>query len=354
MSRAKIYSWIVIALVILLVLLGVLFYRSIIWHLVVSFILAYIIAPIINYAEKYQIPRTVSILVVYAIILVLISWLFSSLIPQIISQFEEVAANISQRSEAFTLESLGLKGVAEFLERVEELFPFVSFGEYREMIQARVAQFFMQIPDIMISTVSGIFSFLGFIVIIPVVGFFMLRDERRFFKAFFSIIPNRYFEFFVHLFENIEESFGKFFRALLLETIIMAILATIGLLILNVPYALILGIFVGLVNPIKYFGPYIGAVPSLLVVLLSPSIPNIYVIHVSLMFFIIQQFDSLILFPWLMGQSMDMHPLWILLTVIAGGYAFGVLGMVFAVPVVFLIKVIVEVSYKSLKEFRII
>jgi predicted PurR-regulated permease PerM len=206
----------------------------------------------------------------------------------------------------------------------------------------------------MISTISGIFSFLGFIVIIPVVGFFMLRDERKFFKTFFSMIPSRYFEFFVHLFENIEESFGKFFRALLLETIIMAILATIGLLSLNIPYALILGIFVGLVNPIKYFGPYIGAVPSLLVVLLSPSIPNIYVVYVALMFFIIQQFDSLILFPWLMGQSMDMHPLWILLTVIAGGYAFGVLGMIFAVPVVYLIKVIVQVSYKSLKEFEVI
>lgn len=354
MNRAKIASWIVIALVVLLVVLGILFYRSIIWYLVAAFILAYIIAPIIDYAEKYQIPRTVSILVTYAIILVLLAWLFSSFIPQIISQFREVATNISQRSEAFTLESLGLKGVAEFFDRLEELFPFISFGEYREILRARIAQFFMRIPEVMISTISGIFSFLGFIVIIPVVGFFMLRDERKFFKTFFSMIPNRYFEFFVHLFENIEESFGKFFRALLLETIIMAILATIGLLSLNIPYALILGIFVGLVNPIKYFGPYIGAVPSLLVVLLSPSIPNIYVVYVALMFFIIQQFDSLILFPWLMGQSMDMHPLWILLTVIAGGYAFGVLGMIFAVPVVYLIKVIVQVSYKSLKEFEVI
>jgi predicted PurR-regulated permease PerM len=71
-------------------------------------------------------------------------------------------------------------------------------------------------------------------------------------------------------------------------------------------------------------------------------------------FFIVQQIDSLILFPWLVGKSMKMHPLWVLLTVIAGGYAFGILGMLFAVPIVLLIKIIIEVSHKSLKQFEII
>jgi len=181
----------------------------------------------------------------------------------------------------------------------------------------------------------------------------MLRDERVFLRNIFSKIRNRYFEFSLHLFEKIEESFGKFFRALLLETVLVAFMSVIGLMILGIPYALILGIIVGLANPIKYFGPFIGAVPTVLVILIGPT-PDIYLLHITIMFFIVQQIDSLILFPWLIGRSIDMHPLLVLLTVIAGGYAFGILGMLFAVPVVFLIKTIVQVSAQSLKQFEII
>ena len=169
----------------------------------------------------------------------------------------------------------------------------------------------------------------------------------------FSKIPNRYFEFSLHLFEKIEVSFGRFFRALLIETILVALMSSVGLLILRIPYALVLGIIVGIANPIKYFGPFIGAVPTLLVIIFT-STPDIYLVHSSLLFLVVQQIDGLILFPWLVGKSMDMHPLWVLLTVIAGGYGFGLLGMLLGVPVVFFIKLIVEVSHKSLKEFEII
>ena len=153
--------------------------------------------------------------------------------------------------------------------------------------------------------------------------------------------------------EEIEKSFGRFFRYLLLESLLVAILSTVGLLILNIPYALVLGLIVGLANPIKYFGPFIGAIPTMLIILLGP-IPEIYLLYATIMFFIVQQIDSLFLFPVLIGKSMDMHPMIVLLTVIAGGYTFGILGMLFAVPLVFLIKIIVQVSHKSLKDFEII
>jgi predicted PurR-regulated permease PerM len=91
----------------------------------------------------------------------------------------------------------------------------------------------------------------------------------------------------------------------------------------------------------------------MLVILLGPT-PDIYVLYSSIMYVIVQQIDGNILFPVLVGKSMDMHPLWVLLTVIAGGYAFGILGMLLGVPVVLLIKTIYEVAQKSLKDFEII
>jgi len=122
---------------------------------------------------------------------------------------------------------------------------------------------------------------------------------------------------------------------------------------LGIPYALTLSIIIGMTNPIKFFGPFIGFVPVILVVLFSP-IPDIMVVYAILMSIIVQQIDSNILFPSLVGKGLGMHPLWVLLTVIAGGYAFGVLGLILAVPAVFLIKTVVQVSATSLRQFEII
>jgi predicted PurR-regulated permease PerM len=356
MEQAKIIRWMIFAITTALIVIGILFYRFILSYLLVAFLLAYIIAPIIKYAEKYKISRTLSILVVYLIIIGIIILLFSVIIPQIIGQVTDFAKSFSEtleHPEAFGLKSLGLEGISKFIDQVESKFPFLEIEKYKSLAGAKIVNLVNQIPQILVKSISSIINLLAFLVVVPVIGFFILRDERKFFNAFFSFIPNRYFEFLLHLFEKIEENFGKFFRALLLETVLVAVMSILGLLILNIPYALILGIIVGLANSIKYFGPFIGAVPTILVILLGPT-PDIYLIYTGIMFVIVQQIDSLILFPWLIGRSINMHPLWVLLTVIAGGYAFGIWGLLFAVPVVFLIKTIIKVSYKSLKDFEII
>ena len=356
MKKSKILKWIFYALIVALIIVGILFYRFILPYLIVAFLLAYLIAPIINFAERYQISRTLSILVVYVIIAFLIVLLFSVIIPQIINQitdFAETFKKIFKEQETVSLQSFGLERISDFISKIDSAIPFLNINKFISTQGEKLLNLINQIPQILIKSISGIVNFLAFLIVVPVIGFFLLRDERRFLKSFFSIIPNRYFEFFIHLFEKIEENFGKFFRALLLETGLVAVLSIFGLLILGIPYALILGIIVGLSNPIKYFGPFIGAIPTMFVILFGQT-PDIFMLYAVIMFLIVQQIDSLILFPWLIGKSMKMHPLFVLLTVIAGGYAFGILGMLFAVPIVFLIKTIVEVSYKSLKEFEII
>jgi len=354
MERSNFIKWFLIIINLSLIVISILFYRFIFSYIIVGFIFAYLIAPIINYAEKYRIPRTVSIIAVYLIIAFLIVLISYAIIPQIVQQyngFQKTFTKLINSEESFNWDTLGLEKVSEYVERIQTKFPNLEIAKTVNSLfnKDKINDLLNQIPKVF----KGVFNVLAFLVVIPVIGFFLLKDERIFRKYIFSQIPNRYFEFSIHLFEKIEESFGKFFRALLLESILVALLSIIGLLILKIPYALILGIIVGLANPIKYFGPFISAVPTIIVILISP-IPNGYVFYAAIMYFIVQQIDSLILFPWLIGKSMDIHPLFVLLTVIAGGYAFGILGMLFAVPVVFLIKVIYQVSHKSLKEFEII
>jgi predicted PurR-regulated permease PerM len=354
MDRSKIIRIILFILTLAMIVVGFWFYKFIFSYILVSFLIAYIILPIINYAETYQIPRVLSIVVVYIIIAILLVLISNLLIPQIVQQAVDLAQTVQkllEQEESISLHSIGLTKLSEFLENLESQIPGLEIEEQIKTFldKDRINDLINQIPLFF----KSIVNILAFLVVIPVIVFFILKDERKFTRTIFSKIKNRYFEFSLHLFERIEQDFGKFFRALLLETFLVALMTIIGLLIIGIPNAIILGIIVGVANPIKYFGPFIGAVPTILVILLGPT-PDVYVFYAAIVFVITQQIDGLILFPWLVGKSMKMHPLWVLLTVIAGGYAFGILGMLFAVPVVFLIKTIVEVSHKSLKEFEII
>ncbi len=354
MERSRIIKIILFVLSVALIIIGFWFYKFIFSYIVVSFIIAYLLLPIINYAENYQIPRTLSILVVYLIIGILLVLISNLLIPKLVQQavdLAEIIQKLLRQEETISLDSLGLSKLSLFFQNLESRIPGLEMEkQIKNFIDSdKINDLFNQIPLFFKSVVN----IMAFLVVIPVIVFFILKDERKFTRMIFSSIRNRYFEFFLHLFERIEDNFGKFFRALLLETFLVAMMSIIGLLILGIPNAIILGIIVGLANPIKYFGPFIGAIPTMLVILLGPT-PDVYVFYIAIMFLIVQQIDGLILFPWLVGKSMKMHPLWVLLTVIAGGYAFGILGMLFAVPVVFLVKTVVEVSHKSLKEFEII
>ncbi len=354
MERSKIIRWILTLISIAIFIGAILFYKFIFSYLFVGFLAAYLLSPLIKYAETRNITRTASILITYLLLAVLLTILFNVIIPQIVDQAENMSKLITQfleNEEGLTIRSLGIPSLTRLVEQVQEKFPQIEIDKQlktfldRDKINDLVAQlplFFQSIVNI-----------LAFLVVIPVIVFFILKDERLFIRTIFGSIHNRYFEFSLHLWEEIEASFGKFLRALLLETFLVAIMSIVGLLILGIPNAIVLGLIVGLANPIKYFGPFLGAIPTMLVILLGPT-PDIYVIYATIMYIIVQQIDGLILFPWLVGKSMNMHPLWVLLTVIAGGYGFGILGMLFAVPAVFMIKVFLEVSHRSLKHFEII
>jgi len=354
MERSKVMRWIISALTLGILVLGFLFYQNIFSYLLVGFTISYILFPVVSYAESLGISRVWSIVVIYLIFSGLLLIFFTEVIPKLVDQlidFTSLFQDLYENPETFSLHSIGLGKVAELISDIQSKFPKVELEKeiYDFFSTDKINGLLNQFPQLF----KSVANIIAFLIVVPFIVFFMLKDERQFRKAGFSGVSNRYFEFSIHLFEKIEESFGKYFRAVLLESILVAFLSVIGLLILGIPNAILLGVIVGLANPIKYFGPFIGAIPTLIVILFSP-IANVYLLYAGIMFFIVQQIDSLILFPVLVGNSMDMHPMVVLLTVIAGGYTFGVLGMLLGVPVVFIIKTIVQVSHKSLKEFEII
>ena len=115
----------------------------------------------------------------------------------------------------------------------------------------------------------------------------------------------------------------------IIDSIIIGILCFIGLSILDMPYTLLVSVIVGVTNVVPFFGPYIGAVPSAILILLSSPIKGVYFIIFIL---VLQQFDGNILGPKILGDSTGLSAFWVVFSILLGGGLFGFVGMIMGVP----------------------
>jgi predicted PurR-regulated permease PerM len=211
----------------------------------------------------------------------------------------------------------------------------------------------MDIPQILVSNYQKIFEAVSILATIPLIGFFLIKDNVKFRKDILKLIPNRYFEIVLIAFHKIDEIVGKYLRAIFFEIIIVGSLSAAALSLLGVDYAILIGFMAGFANVIPYFGPIMGVLFAVISILLAGS-PPIMILYVIVAMYLVQVIDNNFVFPFVVGATIDMHPLIVLLTVLAGGWAWGIVGMLVSVPVVYLIYGVTRVIVINLKEFKMI
>lgn len=146
---------------------------------------------------------------------------------------------------------------------------------------------------------------------------------------------------------------GTYLRAMFYEVIVVSILASIVLTLLDVRNAILIAITAGVANIIPYFGPIMGVAVALLSILIYGG-PLSMMINVIIGMYLVQVVDNNIIFPVVVGKTINMHPLLVLLTVLAGGWFGGILWMLLSVLLVYLVYRIVQVLHENLKKFKMI
>ena len=160
-------------------------------------------------------------------------------------------------------------------------------------------------------------------------------------------MPNHVFETTLSLTHQIGEQIGRFIRARLLEAFIVGLITGVGLQMISFPYALLLGLFAGLMNLIPYVGPAIGFMPALLIGLVhGMDLMNIMML-ISI-YVIAQVIDNVLLIPVLVARMMKLHPVTVVVVVIAGAQFMGILGMVISIPVANAIQVAYHAVYQHI------
>lgn len=331
-------------LVIALILISVFLLSDIFLLMIFSILLAFIFIPFVSLLEKEGFSRLVSTLIVFGTTGFLLYLILSFIIPKFMIQMDQLMN---------TLQSFSLHDQLVQLEaELYRVFPFFNPGQLSQKIEEFISSQFINSFDTISELLSGIFSVILLIVIIPFITFFLVKDSRKIMKNILNMIPNNYFEMSYWILKKVSLQLGRFVRAWIFDATFVGTAMGIGLYIIGVNNALPLGVIAGLGHLVPYFGPVIGGIPAIIVALIQTGDLSLAP-FIILLVIITYALDNGFVQPYVFSKSVDMHPIIIILLIIAGSQLFGILGMLLAVPIASVIKTAAKEIYFALKNYRI-
>ncbi|MCD8091091.1 MAG: AI-2E family transporter [Clostridiales bacterium] len=332
---------------------------------IIGLIIAYILNPIVSFFEdkflrfkafkaRPKAAKSLSMLTTYLLLAALIYFVVISIIPEIVSSIQKISTYlfnyIPKLEAAFNkaVENIDISGSA-----AEEIID--SIANTINSIFDTILNSVKYVPNLMSTVLTGTFNVAGWIlnvIIGIIISLYMLLDKKNLIefckKVFFIILPKKYFDSFRAFIQRANLTFEKFFLSKAVDSIIIAIIFFFGCCFINPDYALLFACVIGITNMIPYFGPFIGAVPVVVLCLLQDPYSAIWM---TIFVIVLQQFDGYILGPRVMGDSIGIKPMGVIFAILVGGALFGFVGMFFGVPVYAVIsKTITNYVDKRIRE----
>ncbi|WP_028309436.1 AI-2E family transporter [Desulfitibacter alkalitolerans] len=317
-------------------LLGVYFLyivRVILPPFILALVLAYLLNPLVTNLEKKGFKRTLAILIVYTSVLGGITLI-------IIYAFPVIAREIDKFSKMVPVLTIQLQeSITNFYENYQRVQIPESLRQVIDDTISNFEQFLIASLDAFAERILGIFSGLVIILLSPILAFYILKDKNILGERVMGLFPAALRREVSHLWKEIDRILTKFIRGHLLVAFLVGLMMAVGLTIIDVRFAILLGIISGLFDLIPYFGPVLGALPAFIMALLDSPIKALYVL---ILMVAVQQIESNILSPKILGESVGLHPLTVIFVVLAGGHLFGLLGLLIAVPVTAVTRIIIN------------
>ena len=320
--------------------------------------MAYLLAPVVNFFElrpfaqvsRKPLPReperqriskgvrAVSILLTWALILVMVYVLFSILIPELYKSLLQLVSNIETYYNTISGWVQHLLETNPALEKWATL----QMENYYKLLEDWVKNDLLpQLTTLMGVVSGGVFSgvyslvrfFSDLLVGIIVSVYFLATKETcaaHARKVVYSLFSEKHVYWVLRGSARVDGIFSGFVRGKLLDSLIIGILCFFGCSLLKMPYTPLISVIVGVTNIIPFFGPFLGAIPStFLILLVSPMKAVYFVIFVLAL----QQLDGNVIGPKILGDKTGLSSLWVIIAILVGGSFFGLAGMFFGVPV---------------------
>lgn len=320
---------------------------NILTPVIYGLVIAYLLTPIINFLEKKVIFRlydrtgmiltekkrkmtrgitvfislTISLFLIYGLLYMLIPQLIDSITsfiasaPAYLDNFQAWALDIMRNNQ--TLEDAFVRISEYFIDFLNGLLPQVRI--FLTQIYSGIFDFIVVIKNV----------FIGFIISI-----YLLNGKETFTgqckKLVYAILSPSKANYFIHSMRFVHNKFSGFIVGKIIDSIIIGILCYIVTSFMHTPYNVLVSVIIGVTNVIPFFGPYIGAIPTTLLILLVDPLQAIYFV---IFIIILQTFDGNILGPRILSESTDLTSFWIIFAILIMGGLFGIIGMFIGVPV---------------------
>jgi predicted PurR-regulated permease PerM len=324
-----------------LALVVIIVFDEIFFPLLLGLAIAYLFDPPVSWFERRLGPRVLGVVVLALVLLGAAAGFFSYLVPAM----GEQAQRLAERFPAYRqrIEQQLLPWVAELQARYPEEFATVEARGRAALTE--------NLPDVastagrVLGQIAGnalrLLLFVLNLIFVPVFAFYLLVDFPKIKAGARDLIPLPYRAMVLDRLSEVDRAVAGFLRGQLTIALILAAINATGLVLLGVPMGLVLGIVAGLANMIPYMALVVGLAPSLLLCWVEYQEPWRLGAVVAVFAFA-QMLEGMVLSPRILGQRVNLHPVWVLLAVIAGGSLFGFIGMLVAVPVAAAIQVFVR------------
>jgi len=312
-----------------LTVLAIYLLRDLITPVVISIFLAYLLEPLVTSLENRGISRGWGILLVLLVFVAVAGAGVMLVREQMADDMEVILSQVRLDQPDLLLEQMQ--------EKLKTSFPGAMQTRLIDFFTKASAQLLHSFLGTGVASMTEIFSAFGAMIIIPFLIFFILNDARALEKAILQNIPNRYFEMSLSLFHKASRQLGRYIRGVLLDAAIVGAMVVIALTILDLRYAVFIGMLAGMANLIPYLGPVVGGIPAVAVSIMDSGnfsgVPA-----VLLAFAIVKIIDDLIVQPIVVSKSVELHPVAVIIAIYVGGHVGGIMGMILAVPLVAIIK----------------
>ena len=312
--------------------------------LVLSILLSIIFEPFIKIIEQKGLTRLTAAILIFIVAGFFIYLIISFIIPRLSNQVNQLIAVLKD----FSLHNQ----IVSIEKEIHEYLPFFKVGTLSKNVEGAISSYIGNSFNEISTLLSSIVSVIAILVIVPFITFFLLKDSRNIFRGILNVMPNKYFEMSYWIIKKVSLSMGRFVRAWIFDATFVGLCCGLGFYFIGIDNALTLGVIAGLGHLVPYFGPVIGGIPAAIISIIQygdlSHIPPLLIVIA-----IIYAIDNGFVQPFVFSKSVEMHPIVIILLIIAGGQLFGVLGMLLAVPTATVIKTAAKETYFAFKNYKI-
>lgn len=291
--------------------------------------------------------RGLSILTIYLIVLLILFILINVILPPIIESIKDLLGKLPEYYNGINKMLNNLPEDSFWVKiNAKEIVNSISKIDFAQYISMENITGYIKG---VISVASGLFD----VFVTIVISIYVLRDREKILnalkKATSSIFKEETYETISRYFEKTNKIFFDFISGQLIDALIVGIVVTIAMLIMKIEYATLLGFLIGLFNLIPFFGAIVAVVISVFITICTGGISQ--AIWMTIVVVILQQIDANIINPKIIGDKLEINPILIIFSVTLAGAYFGVLGMFLAVPIVAMLKLIINdyLDYKKEK-----